>query len=273
MNYHIVLGTTTVFTGDVLNVMLAAVAGILFVALTIKIIARKLRENQVIKYEFITIIAHKFRTPLTQVKWILDSAVPGEDDPLQKKNLLDIQKANEKLIALMGTLIELTDEGKSGGLTYAFERVTAYDFVREIADSLQPLFQEKNISISVQATDPTFAIKINKIGMRFVIQALLENSCVYSPPGRRVDVIIFKRWGKVYISVTDDGIGIQPRDLRKVFSKFYRARNAKKMDTEGFGVSLFMAKTIVRRNGAKLHVFSAGLNQGSTFTVILPRVK
>jgi signal transduction histidine kinase len=249
------------------------VALILAIALAVKILWRKLRENQSVKYEFITIIAHKFRTPLTEIKWTIDTVMENESDPYLRKSLTDIQKASDKLAALMGTLIELTNKDTGAGLAYIFERTLIYDFVREIGDGLRNSFQEKNISFSVQCADPTLAVFINKIGMRFVLQALIENSCVYSPPGRRVDVVIFQKHRKVYISITDDGIGIRPRDLSKVFGKFYRARNAKRMDTEGFGVSLFMAQSITRRNHGVIRAFSEGIDRGSTFTIIVPRVK
>jgi signal transduction histidine kinase len=273
MTYQLVIDNSAVLTGSVASIVAIASVLLLIVAAVARLTWRKLRENQVIKYEFITIIAHKFRTPLTQVKWIADAVIQDERDPYKKKNFQDIQKANEKLIALMETLIELTGKDNGAGLLYTFERTVMYDFVRDVADTMKNAFQEKNISFSVQAADPMLAVVINRTGMRFVLQALLENSYTYSHPGRRVDVSIFRRHSKVAIAITDDGIGIRPQDLSKVFSKFYRAGNAKKMDTEGFGVSLFMAQSIVRRNKGRIVAYSQGIDHGSTFTIVLPRAK
>ena len=274
MTYQIAVDNVLIFSGNAVTVAAASGIAIVIFVLVLLYVIKKIRASQVIKYEFITIIAHKFRTPLTQIKWLLETLVPEEPDPLRRKNLQDMQKANEKLIVLTSTLIELTNSTrKKAGLAYSIDRTCMYDLVKEVADSLKGLFEEKNISFSVQATDPTLAAHINVPGIRFVLQSLMENSCAYSPVGRRVDIVIFERRGKVHTAITDNGIGIRPQDLSKIFSKFYRASNARKMDTEGFGISLSLSSSIVRRNNGVLKVFSPGLNQGSTFTIILPKAK
>ena len=67
------------------------------------------------------------------------------------------------------------------------------------------------------------------------------------------------------------GIGISKKDLPHIFSKFYRGKNARNTDTEGFGVGLYLASSIIKRLGGKIKVFSEGEGMGSTFTVTLPK--
>lgn len=270
MIYSLLIDGSTVLTGNLITVLVLVLIVLVILCVIIKFTWKKVHENQVIKYEFIAIIAHKFRTPLTSVKWIIENLSGDEKDSYKLEQFQNIQKSNEKLIALTQTLVELTNENKGEVLHYVFEPTPIYDFVRSVGDRLQSTFHEKNIFFAVQCTDTNLVANINRTGMDFVIQAILENSCIYSPPGRRVDVIISKHHRKVLISIVDNGIGIQAQDLKKIFSKFYRAGNAKRMDTEGFGISLYMAQSIVKRNKGKIKVYSAGTDQGSTFTITLP---
>ncbi|MDD5165570.1 MAG: HAMP domain-containing sensor histidine kinase [Candidatus Pacebacteria bacterium] len=273
MNYALLVDGKTFITGNSFT-LISVLIGLLVIVTLIEIqLWRKRKKKEVVQHEFISIIAHKFRTPLTQVKWLVETALTSEKDAYKQKDLKDIKESNDKLIVLMETLISLTNNDKDDRTTYELERTDIYDFVHSISEEMRPLFQEKNISFSVQSTRPDLAVKINRTGMKFVIQALLHNSYAYSHPGREVRVIITKHFGKIRISFIDSGIGIEAQDLSKVFSKFYRSENAERMDTEGFGVSLFISTSIVSRNNGSLRAYSAGIEQGSVFRLTLPRIK
>ena len=88
-----------------------------------------------------------------------------------------------------------------------------------------------------------------------------------------MDILIVTKGRKVIIQVSDYGIGIDPSEIPHLFSKFYRSKGAKTMDTEGFGLALFLSKSIVERHGGKIEAISEGIDRGATFKVILKRVK
>lgn len=273
MDYTLLIDGSPVFSGNSVTLITVLFAlGVIVIIIEVAL-WRKRREREVVQHEFISIIAHKFRTPLTQVKWLVETILTNERDPYRQKDLGNIKESNDKLVALMETLISLTNSDKGDKTTYELEKTNIYEFTRTISEEMRPLFQEKNISFSVQCTRPDLTVLINRTGIRFVIQSLLYNSCVYSHPGRQVDVIISKHFRKVHVSVIDSGIGIAPQDLNKVFSKFYRGDNAERMDTEGFGVSLFISRSIVERNKGSIKAYSAGTEQGSVFTLSLPKVR
>jgi signal transduction histidine kinase len=233
---------------------------------------KKLHRNEALKYEFITIIAHKFRTPLTTAKWSLGELVTGETDPFKKKSLEEIQQSNEKLIKLTGTLIELTDSDDVTASSYNFEHVGLSEFVRSIAAPFKDIFHEKNIFFSVLCPDTDVYANIDRSRIEFVLQSLLENADAYSTPGGNVDIKISQLGRLASISVTDNGIGIDRADFPNLFTKFFRAKNAQLVDTEGFGVSLYLAKTIMRRHKGSIEVSSPGTGKGATFTLTLPAV-
>lgn len=245
----------------------------IFLILIIYALVRKLMVGEKLKYEFITIIAHKFRTPLTHVKWSADELVKNEQDSYKKQSLMDIQQSNEKLIKLTGTLIELTDTDSTVASSYTMERVSLCSFVRTVCNAYKDSFHEKNIFFSVQCPENDLFVKIDVQRMEFVLQALLENALTYTPTGKNVEVSVTKSLRKAHVTVTDHGIGIDKSDLHNIFEKFYRADNARATDTEGFGVGLYLAQAIARRHKGKIEVYSDGKYSGATFTLTLKAVR
>lgn len=245
----------------------------LLVALVIAAISRRSRRDEALKYEFITIITHKFRAPLTRVKWVLADLVQSETDAFRRGNLSELQKSNDDLIKLVGILIETADAG-SRKAVYQMERLDLCAFVREIFESSAKLrFQEKNISVALNCSARDIFVRADRARLGFVISALLDNAAAYTPTGQNAAVSVSASWGKARISVTDDGIGMTRNESRRVFGEFFRSESAKKMDTEGFGIGLYLSRTIMKRHKGSIKASSPGPNQGSTFIVSLPRAR
>jgi signal transduction histidine kinase len=271
MTYQFLIDGNPFFEGNMMVLLLSMLVVLALVIFLVMTIIRKLRYNEGLKYEFITIIAHKFRTPLTSVKWLCESLLSsaGPDQAI-KEGLSDIKVSTDKLIALTGTLIELTNTDSETKATYQFEDVSLNDLVRTITNSYKNIFHEKNIFFSINTPAETVFSHIDKSRMEFVLQTLLENAFAYTPPGRNVDISLGVEGKRAIISVHDNGIGIEQREMPHIFGKFYRTQKAKSADTEGFGVGLYLAQTIVRRHNGKISAFSEGQDRGSTFTISLP---
>jgi signal transduction histidine kinase len=272
-NFSFTLDNKVILEGNILTLVLVAFILLVIIIATVVTIWHKLRENEDLKYEFITIIAHKFRTPLTHLKWILEGMFTTTQDASTRENLSDMKQSTDHLINLTGTLIELTNTDNEAQSSYKLERLSVSDLVREVAAAFKDMFHEKNILFSAQSATEGIMANIDRPRMEFVLQTLLENSYAYTPPGLVVEMSTTIEGKKAVISVTDNGIGIDPKDLPNIFGKFYRGKNARETDPEGFGVGLFMAKEIVRHHKGKIEVYSAGKNHGATFRVILPLVK
>ncbi len=234
---------------------------------------RNSHKNEDLKNEFITIIAHKYRTPLTQVKWLCETLLANETDSFKKEGLTNINQSNNKLIKLTNSLIEVADNDRSAVASYSFEVMSLCDLVRATAEPFKNLFHEKNIFFSVQTPVDDIKCKIDKQRIEFVLQSLLENARTYSSPGKNVKVIVEKCGPNAVISVIDDGIGISPEELPLIFTKFFRSESSRRMDTEGFGISLFLSKAIIRRHKGEIGVSSDGLDKGARFDVTLKVVE
>jgi signal transduction histidine kinase len=271
MQYELIIDNNSIITGSVAGISVV-IGGIFIVILLIIILLwKKLRENGHLKYEFITIVAHKFRTPLTYIRWVCDSLIPEETDSFKKKSFEDIKKSNQKIIDLTSTLIEIADSESSSGATYIYEKIILADMVKEVANKFKDTLHEKNIFFSFDVENDKVKVKVDRSRFEFVLSTLLENAWTYTPPGKDVKVSITNTLFKTFISVEDSGIGISKQDLSHVFSKFFRGKNARASDTEGFGVGLYLASSIINRMGGKIKVESPGEGQGSRFTISLPR--
>lgn len=252
--------------------ILLLVAALALVSIMI-VLWRTRATSEKLKYEFITIIAHKFRTPLTHIKWTSDELVKNEQDAYKKQSLMDIQQSNEKLIKLTNTLFELTDASNAVAASYTIERVDLCGFIRDVSASFKDMFHEKNIFFSVQCPPEPLYVKIDRQRIEFVIQTILENALNYSSPGQTVEVTVGKNGRRAQVSVLDHGIGIDPGDMPRLFTKFFRSVRAQTMDTEGFGVGLYLAQSIIHRHHGDISASSAGEGQGATFTMSLKRCR
>lgn len=261
----------TINTIIIIIVSGTAIVAIIY-AITIKV-RQKLREGETLKYEFITIIAHKFRTPLTQVKWSAEDLLQGEKDPYRKQTISEILESNEKLIKLTANLIEMTDSRSASHSAYVFNKINLCDFVKASAENSKKMFGEKNIFFSVKCEDHTIQSNIDQTRLEFVLQTIFENACTYTPVGRTVQVTVKRSNKKAIINVKDDGIGIAPADMSNIFTKFFRAKNAQLVDTEGFGIGLYLSNSVVQHHGGHLNIHSEGVGKGTTLSVVLPIAK
>lgn len=271
--YSLSIGNSTVLSGDILNAGIIGTVILLIIIFALIYLWHHLKENARLKYEFITIVAHKFRTPLTYVKWITDAWGSEEADPFKKKSLEDIKTSNQKLIDLTGTLIELADSDSSKSATYAIERISLCELVQNISTTLKDSYHEKNIFFSVKCPEENVMVKVDRSSLEFALSTIMENARNYTSPGKNVQVSVIRKFRKAIVTVEDDGIGISKNDLPHIFSKFFRGDNARKNDSDGFGVGLYLANSIVTRLHGKIEAYSPGEGQGSRFTVTLPRVR
>lgn len=260
-------------TGALLINIIIVVTITAIMLLVAVLLFRKLRENERSKYEFMTIIAHKFRTPLTHIKWSSEGLLSDETDSYKKQSLTDIHASNENLINMTTTLIEVMDASGNKNSAYRFERVNICDMVRSIMESYKSMFHSKNLFISISCVAEELFANIDKSRMEFVLSTLFENACLYTPPGRNITATVSIEHRKVAVSVHDDGIGIDARDMQHLFTKFYRTKEARAMDTEGLGVALYLAKSVMKHHKGSIVAYSEGLGKGSTFSIVMPRAK
>ncbi len=229
-----------------------------------------LRELDKRKSEFVSIVAHQLRTPLSGIKWTLSMVLKeemGKITPDQKSFLQKTFDSNERMISLIEDML-YADRLESGKNPLLYENGDITLITDEVLLDLYPKIQGKNLKITFSKRDVVPNIKIDKEKIRAVVQNVLENAVKYSKVASDIIVSITKEAGEIVLSVKDSGIGI-PKDQQKyLFTKFFRAKNAMKTETEGTGLGLFIVKNIIDKHGGRMWCESEeGI--GTTFFVAL----
>ena len=240
----------------------------------VKLVQDRTREVELMKSksEFITIAAHQLRTPLTAINWIFEGfaksdALPKDDKELAGNGLT----ATRKLLKIVNDLLDVSkiEEGRFG---YNFEETNLVDFISELLKNAEVVAKEYGVNLYLDKgaqQQLMVAIDPNRLGL--ALSNLLDNAIRYNVQNGSVTVGIKLLSDKPYaqVSVADTGIGIPPETMEKVFSKFFRAENVMKRETEGSGLGLFITKNIINRHGGTIWAESV-IDRGTTFYFTLP---
>ncbi len=234
---------------------------------------RKLRESDLLKYEFVTTVTHKFRTPLTHIKWAAENISKLSTDPELKNELGYIQSANGKLVELT-TLVMNVAGTEDSAYEYRYEKHDVSKIVAETIRSVQYQADAKKISINQKITPELYSV-CDEERIRFVTQTFIENGIHYTGSNGEITVSVsLDQKNDIVVSVSDTGVGVSAEDMPHMFTKFYRGEKARSLDTEGMGIGLYMSKEIIKKhNRAKIWINSEGTDKGSTFSFSLPQVK
>lgn len=243
----------------------------IIIVTTSVIIWHRLRENDLLKAQFITTVAHKFRTPLTVVKWALENLNNSELDEKQKTQVSYIQRENSKLVELTNLLIKISRNEKDS-YEYRIQKNNFSAMADRVIEMLEGEALEKGVAIDKEYNPDIFA-NFDESRTNFVLQVLIENAIHYSKKGNVITVSVEKGINQIICKVKDRGIGITKDDLTRIFNRFYRGRNASLADTEGMGIGLSISKDIVENQGGTISGESDGPDRGSIFTFTLPSTK
>lgn len=248
--------------------LLPLISGIIGVMLG-TFIWKKIQEADYLKFQFVDVVTHKFRTPLTHIKWSAE-VLHSEIDPKERADAIAaIEDANVRLFEMTNSMIGLSRSDDSlYQYTYAPENIV--DMLNETLAAIESQVRMKKITVRLHVADNLPSIFVDRKRVQFVMQMILENSVVYSELGGAIDIIIEQRKTFLYFSVQDKGIGISPEDMAHLFSRFFRGSNALETHTEGLGIGLYVSRDIMKRHNGDLWAESAGLGKGSVFHMKIP---
>lgn len=231
----------------------------------------KIRRGDILKYEFVAIITHKFRTPLTYIKWSAENLARKAISQDVRQDIESIEKANLKLIELTNLLVNLSDLEKTMGDNYTY-RMDRADISELCAETLKSFYQEielKGIMFNENIQPEMFA-DADQSRIKFVIQTLVQNALTYTEKNGKISVSLLQNGREIIFSVADSGIGFEQNEKSLLFSKFFRSKSAVSADTEGMGIGLYISRKIIYRHGGKMLAKSEGKGKGSIFSFSLP---
>lgn len=224
------------------------------------------------KSEFITITAHQLRTPLSVIKWSLNSFLNGELGEISARQKEAIKKAddsNNNLIALVNELLEVKKaEGDTWG--YEFEKKPIEIIARNVLEDFYQMAKAKRINLILEKPETSIPdVNVDSGKINIVFKVLIENALHYSPEGSDIGVKFENLENCIKVAIKDQGIGIPDEEKKRVFSSFFRGKEALRKRTEGSGIGLYMVKNIIESHQGKIW-FESEKDKGSAFYFTIP---
>lgn len=266
------IGVRFIDEPDVAAAIVLIVAAILMVVgFSITNSFEKLAEVSRLKSEFISIVSHQLRSPLSNFRWVIDLLISGKTEKVSEKQLSYLQILMEntsRMDELVSDLL-VVSRIESGGIFFKNEEVSLSDLVEKIVSRAMPLARASNIELGVSVRDKLPLIFCDPFQISQAIENLVDNAIHYTKSRGRVEIAIERKDSQVYLGIKDGGVGIPREDQKFIFQKFFRGSNASKQETRGSGLGLYIARSIVEKSGGKIGFISQE-GQGSTFWFTLP---
>jgi len=216
--------------------------------------------------------SHQLRTPLSAIKWytgILRKQIRDRLTQKQADYLDKVFEANERMIRLVNMLLNVS-RIEIGSITVEPGDVSVSEMVDGIVDQLSPDVEKKQLRIDSDLKGKLTVYTDSNI-LHIVLQNLISNAIKYTPELGSIHVGAMREGDKVKIDISDTGCGIPQDEHDKIFSKMYRASNARQLSVQGTGLGLYIAKAAVEAIGGSIS-FTSEEGKGTTFTIFLPLV-
>lgn len=236
----------------------------------------KLKELDKIKSNFIDVVSHQLRTPLTSIKWNLEMILSGSMGKIrsqkQKQSFEYIFSGILTLVENLEDMIAVSSIDISDKIQIIEQRVSLNELLSEVIDETKKLALLNKINIDIENNISKDIFRFDRLKMKKVFKVLVDNAIKYSRIGKRVLIKIDQenKYNKqLIISVEDAGIGIMKNQQERLFEKFFRSKNATYHAPNGLGLGLYIAKKYVEAHDGTLS-FKSIEGKGTTFFVNIP---
>lgn len=231
---------------------------------------KKLKELDQAKSEFMSIASHQLRTPLAGIMGYLSMITDGDYGKVSKEQgpiIHDVLEATKRLIRMVNIFLNVT-RIEAGRFVMNYTTVSFHDVLESVYKELKPTADVKKVTLTYnKKTLPQVEVDADKI--KDVVLNLVDNAIKYSPQGS-VTLDAESKGKTVHFWVKDTGVGIAQGEAENLFEKFVRGSGIARVEPNGSGLGLFIAKKIAESHGGRIWAESEGEGKGSTFNVEIP---
>ena len=258
---------------------LLLVLGVLFfcviitgVVLNTIFLIREIRRNE--QHDaFINAVTHELKTPVASIRLYLQTLQTREIDEGKRREFYDIMLADSD--RLMGTIEQILRAARTSQANTHRGPVDLREVVQECVRLAQIRHHLPSDSVEYREAAVRNATVLGDLEeLKAAVSNLLDNAIKYSGQQVRVLVeLVQDEADQLAVRVQDNGVGIAPGELKRIFKRFYRVPNAMALKVKGTGLGLFIVRSVAERHGGRAWAESDGANRGSTFTLELPAVR
>ena len=231
----------------------------------------KLKEVDRMKSNFFANISHEFRTPLTLIKGPIEGLLREEKKSEKKEAFKIVLKNADRLLNLINELLDLS-KLEAGKMKLCVSENDIVSFVKGLVMSFESFANRKEIDLSVNVPSNQIMIYFDKEKMQKIISNLIYNALKFTHERGKIEVEINDSVEEVEIRIKDNGIGIDEKELPKLFDRFYQVISDGGPAHEGTGIGLALTKELVQMHSGSIKVES-NLGKGTVFIITLPKGK
>ncbi len=269
------VATSKIGNPGIVSLIVLFVAGVLII---IDFIITKSFENifeaNKMKTEFIEVISHQLRSPLTNLKFSLETLLDERLDRISDEEMEYYSVLREN-IKKMGGLIDnllLTSRIETEGFPEKKKVFSLEELVKDVVSKFKAFAEASNVNISLNIKEKLPEVIADPFWIEQVIENLLDNAIKYTKDKGDIIIMVSLKFGKVFFSIQDNGVGIPEEEQKYIFQKFFRSKNALKKETHGTGLGLHIAHEVLKSSRGKIW-FKSEENKGTTFYFTLPTAK
>ena len=214
----------------------------------------KIKEAEQAIEEFISIASHQLKTPLTAIKWTIESLLLEKHGTLtdkQEEAMINIHSSNERLINLVNDLLNINIV-ESGGVIASSESLNIVQDISRVIKLYKPLALSRKQKIIFNKGKVPKMIIVDPILYSQIVQNLLSNALLYGKLNSNITVSLDRKKGFIIMRITNFGDQIPLMEQKSLFDKFFRGEEAKKMNVNGTGLGLYITKTAVEKIGGEI---------------------
>jgi two-component system, OmpR family, sensor histidine kinase SenX3 len=234
-------------------------------------LVREIRKNEQ-QDAFLNSVTHELKTPVASIKLYLETLQQREIAPEKRKEFYRIMQDDTQ--RLMGTIEQVLEASRVGmKRQHSLQSVSLSETVQDCINIARSRHHLAEASLHLTLSLPTgdrAIVRGDAQELKSAVSNLIDNAVKYSGPNARVQVELTRlNPQRIAIRVTDQGVGIQKEELKRIFGRFYRIPGAVAQKVKGTGLGLFIVKAVARKHGGRAYAQSEGTGQGSTFTMEL----
>jgi signal transduction histidine kinase len=224
------------------------------------------------KNEFLSMLAHELRNPLAPIRTGVDVLrLRGDNQPEVVWARDMIERQTMQLVRLVDDLLDVS-RITGGKIRIELESVDVAAVVATAIETSRPLIDEAGHQLTVSMPETALCVSCDRVRLAQVLSNLLNNAAKYTRSGGSIRLSVAREGSEAVFRVQDNGIGIPPEMLAKVFELFTQVERSLDRSRGGLGVGLTLARRLVELHGGRIDVASDGAGHGSEFTVRLPAI-